>query len=872
MVKAHVIQHTHWDREWYFTKEDAIVLSDQVFTEVLDELERNPNVNFCLDGQTSIVDEYVEINPEKLETIQRLMKEGRLFVGPWYAQTDALLVDAESILRNLMIGISDTINKYGEPMMVGYLPDTFGFNANLPTLLHQAEIDNFMCWRGLNFETMVSSPYFIWKGLGDKIVYAMNFPYGYMTGMMNLDAINDVPKFVKDKLDVAVEMLHMHGNNEDILVPSGVDQKSMVLNFDQIINEMNHSSKYDNVISDYPSYVEVIRSKKDLPQYEGELRQPVYSRVHRSIGSVRTQMKLANFKLEQKILKRIEPLMLIAEKNGIRIGKGLLRRLWKKVLENQAHDSIGGCVSDNVMEDINHRIKEANEIADGIENLIVKRIANALDLNANQVLVFNTTTAQYQGPKTVHIVANSKKIQFKGSSYAIVEKEIFYPERQNAYRMTAIGYEYFDEPAYYELDVKIEVEVPALGYTIVEFEESEEELEAAVKMNKTEIKNDALTITFSKGSLKLIVGSVEYPDFIRLVDSGNAGDTYDYSPLEGDHEVPLNFDKAEVLLDSSKETLIINGKTKLPKNLEDRLAKHPEEAEVDYQITLSIGAGEVVEGSIKIKNTIYSHRIRMVVNVLDDSEKSIAQIQNGFIENKPDIIPEDWQERMVEKPVNLEIFDKSVSVVKDDSYLTFYADGLKEYERIGQKLYITLMATTGELGKPNLAWRPGRASGDTTNEGHIMMQTPLAQEIGEYHFTFGFTVRNGVFDEWKVAKLSESRLDQSISYQKQNLNVFIQRIDNKIWPLQNELTIPTEFSLVEFPEELLVSAIYPSYFNEGYYVVRFANPTAKEVILPKEILEMGDVVNAIERKQASTTIQPYDYLSLLITIEKTTEK
>ncbi|MFP9075345.1 alpha-mannosidase, partial [Enterococcus faecalis] len=106
-------QHTHWDREWYFTNEDAIVLSDQVFTEVLDELERNPKVNFCLDGQTSIVDEYLEINPQKLKVIQRLMKTGQLFVGPWYAQTDALLVDAESILRNLMIGISDTILKYG---------------------------------------------------------------------------------------------------------------------------------------------------------------------------------------------------------------------------------------------------------------------------------------------------------------------------------------------------------------------------------------------------------------------------------------------------------------------------------------------------------------------------------------------------------------------------------------------------------------------------------------------------------------------------------------------------------------------------------------------------------------------------------------
>ncbi|MCO4859981.1 hypothetical protein MKD49_26120, partial [Herbaspirillum sp. WGmk3] len=83
------------------------------------------------------------------------------------------------------------------------------------------------------------------------------------------------------------------------------------------------------------------------------------------------------------------------------ISKGLLRRLWKKILQNQAHDSIGGCVSDNVAVDIFHRIKEANEIADGIENLIVKRMADALKLKSNEVLVFNTTTENYSGSKIV---------------------------------------------------------------------------------------------------------------------------------------------------------------------------------------------------------------------------------------------------------------------------------------------------------------------------------------------------------------------------------------------------------------------------------------------------------------------------------------
>lgn len=46
MTKAHFVNHTHWDREWYFTTEDAQVLSDQLFSNVLKELETHPEANF----------------------------------------------------------------------------------------------------------------------------------------------------------------------------------------------------------------------------------------------------------------------------------------------------------------------------------------------------------------------------------------------------------------------------------------------------------------------------------------------------------------------------------------------------------------------------------------------------------------------------------------------------------------------------------------------------------------------------------------------------------------------------------------------------------------------------------------------------------
>ncbi|SFH55231.1 glycoside hydrolase family 38 C-terminal domain-containing protein [Pisciglobus halotolerans] len=867
MIKAYLVQHTHWDREWYFTTEDAKVLSDQVFTEALTELEKNKNVNFYLDGQTSIVDEYVELNPEMLPLIKKLNKEKRLFIGPWFTQTDALLVDAESIFRNLIIGINDTIDKYEKPSMLGYLPDTFGFNAQMPTLLVHAGIDNILFWRGTDFEKLVQSPYFKWNGLGEKEIIGINFPFGYMTGLLTEDALSNPKEFVTNKLDPSIKFLSDNGNHDTILIPSGIDQKNMVMNFDKTIDEINKMSNYENYVGDYEFFVDQLRQKDYLPKYKGELRMPKYSRAHRTIGSVRTDLKLNNFYLEQVLLRRIEPLMVIAKDIGINISLGLLKRLWKKVLENQAHDSIGGCVSDSVAKDIYHRIKEAKEIAEGIENLIVKKIADQLELAHNEVLVFNTDPYSYSGTKVVHITSRTKNIKFESSATNILVEEKYYPERHNVQKLVASGFDYITEPAYYELDIMIDVDLPPMGYSVVTFKEDAEPLIEEKIVEENSINNEFYIITFEKNVLILETqNGNKYENFVYLENQANDGDTYDFSPLLNDSPIKLTFETAKVAKLPDTDTLILSGKKALPKDLADRTNNEPDTELVKYEVHLNLRKdSQLIEGKIFIDNQVLSHRTRLVLNTKDSSEKSISKIQNGFIEKQPQSIEENWAEKYSEKPVNVEIFDKSVSVENSKETVTVFADGLKEFERVSDKLYITLFATTGQLGKPDIAWRPGRASGDTTNEGHIMMSTPMAQEIGMYEVSFAILVEDGKINEEKISKIEFQRLAQSISYQRQNLNKFVHRLDNKIWPTNNEILVKRSYSLFELPENLLVSAIYPSFKSStpNTYVIRLANPTSQKISIESNILNNFEVVDAIEKPvKQCRDIAPYDYVTI----------
>ena len=102
---VHLVPHTHWDREWYLPFQTFRARLVGLIDGLLDEMDRDDRVRFTLDGQTATVDDYLEIRPEAAERIARLVREGRLAVGPWAILMDEFLVSGETIVRNLELGV-----------------------------------------------------------------------------------------------------------------------------------------------------------------------------------------------------------------------------------------------------------------------------------------------------------------------------------------------------------------------------------------------------------------------------------------------------------------------------------------------------------------------------------------------------------------------------------------------------------------------------------------------------------------------------------------------------------------------------------------------------------------------------------------------
>ncbi|WP_313631072.1 glycoside hydrolase family 38 C-terminal domain-containing protein [Enterococcus devriesei] len=861
MTNVHIVNHTHWDREWYFTSMDALVLSDQLFSDAINELKKNPEASFVLDGQLSILDDYLLLYPERMDDIKSLVTNKQLFIGPWYTQSDAFFTTGEAVLRNAMIGIFES-KKYGEYMPIGYLPDTFGFNAQIPVILKEAGFESAIMWRGLHLNKHVHSPYFKWSSLNNQsTVTVLNLPQGYGTGML----LEPTMEFVEGRLDPAIDFIKQYTDG-DVLIPSGNDQLAIIHDFSEKIEAINQLGKYDYQVSTYQDFLEYA-NQQELEVYSGEFREPVLARVHKTIGSVRMDLKKMIFHLEDKLIQRIEPLMVLAEKIGIHLSNRLLMLAWKKLLESQAHDSLAGCVSDSVAEDIHHRLKEADEICDSIENTILKQLADYLALGQSEILVVNTSPNKFKGFKTVTVLSSKPNIRFFEAEAVVIHQE-FVASRENILEETPAGNRYITEPGYYILTVELTCELPGLGYKVFVFEESENDRKQ-FQCIENKLSGNDFTIEFSAGMVNLNYKGVRFKDFLSLVEEGNAGDTYDFSPFKDETEKILRFEHCECKVEENQQKMILQGKMKLPKTIADRKANQ-HNTSFAYQLILVLKENDQLSGSIIFKNSIMNHRVRLQIKNVQDFLKAEAGLPFGMISRENHSL-DNWEEDYSEMPVNVNPFEKIVSGISKDYRLSLFTPDSKEYEYQADKLWITLLATTDSLGKPDLLYRPGRASGDTTKKGHIMMDTPLAQQLDqEVCFTFTLrmddpSVQEKVLHQWK-----SQLLKPSISYQKQTLNYFVHRIDNKIQSFDVELSIQRkEHSVLDFGSaEVFVSSLHRSYYDSSAFIIRFENPTSAEVCLPISDLFMGKNVtrvNAVEELLPySENIDSYGIASFLI--------
>jgi alpha-mannosidase len=413
MQKLHVISHTHWDREWYLTFQQFRLKLIHLIDGLFDILDEDPEFkHFMLDGQTIVLDDYLEIRPEKEELLRRHIQDGRIMIGPWHILPDMYLVSPEAHIRNLLEG-ARTSRKLGPKMPIGYIPDPFGHPGQVPQILRGFGIEVAALWRGVG--DMPAE--FWWESPdGSKILLAF-LRDSYSNGA-NLP-VCDSEKFT-ESISAARDSLAAHSAVSDYLIMLGTDHMEPSAHTSTAIAYANeHLAETEVVHSALPDYVQNVSKQisnmtESLPTVRGELRACDRSHLLPGVLSTRMWIKQRNQSSQTLLEKWAEPFSVFADnvigektpKTGSsrvlsesvasdRIGNvaPIIRRAWRLLMENHPHDSICGCSIDQVHEEMKPRFDQADQIGEEITLQSLHALSRAADTRSESafaaVVLFN---------------------------------------------------------------------------------------------------------------------------------------------------------------------------------------------------------------------------------------------------------------------------------------------------------------------------------------------------------------------------------------------------------------------------------------------------------------------------------------------------
>ncbi|WP_215193014.1 mannosylglycerate hydrolase [Exiguobacterium sp. s95] len=820
MKNVHVVPHMHWDREWYFSTEESRILLVNNLEEIMERLETDKNYPYyVLDGQTSILEDYLAVKPENRSRIKQLVQSGKLIIGPWYTQTDEMIVGGESIVRNLLYGIKDS-GEFGPHMKIGYLPDSFGQSAQMLMILNGFDIERSIFWRGTSERHGTNKTEFNWNSADGSNVLVQLMPLGYAIGKY----LPTEETALRKRMDKYLPVLDKGATGDHLLLPNGHDQMPLQQNITEVIEQLHRLyPEREFFLSRYEDLFDQLEQQLNLPTISGEFLDGKYMRVHRSIYSTRMDIKAMNTQIENKLTNTLEPLMSLAYSLGIEYHHGLVELIWKEIMKNHAHDSIGCCCSDKVHQEIYNRFFIANEKTDQLISFYKRKIVDSIatERTEDRLTFFNLNASQETTTTTTEIISKFENIRLETEAgqpvpYQLMKKAVIDPgliDRQ------IVHYGNYDP--FYRYTIELDITLPALSYEtlfVVEESATPDALPQA-ETGITECDTARYHVVIqSNGTLDVTdkQSNRTYRDLFLLEDSGDDGDEYDYSPLLHDVSITTETDRPtiEVTQTNYRVMIRIDHRFAVPADLEERKqGKRTKEMTVALEIVLKHD-DPVIAFNVTITNNAKDHRLRLLIPAEVNTRQTFSDNQFGVI-NRPfvDDALRVWEEEQWnERPDGIFPMLSYVGLKDDETEngLGLITNSSREYEVIAgarPTLAVTLFRSVGVLGKEELVRRPGRPSG-------IKLATPDSQMIGTYSFDFGLV---SLRKEEELAVCAKRHLSPTVAYNK------IPHDAMRLNP--TGLHLPVSYSLFELESTgIIMSTLKKAEQGEGL-ILRVFNPT-----------------------------------------------
>jgi len=386
------VGNSHIDMAWLWPWTETVEVVRNTFGTALQLMREYPDFKFTASAAQAY--EWIEEKyPAMFREIQQRVKEGRWeVIGGMWVEPDLNMPDGESLVRQILYGKRYFQQKFDKDIKIGWNPDSFGYNWQLPQIYKRSGIDYFVTQKLLWASEFTKFPYrLFWWQSPDGSRLLTYFPSDYANQIdpqkMARDAATYGPMMWKYSGGTnsapagALDMMYLYGVGDHGGGPTRMDldtalrwQKSDVL-YPQL--------KFSTA-TQYFADLEKNKSELKIPTWDGEL----YFQYHRGVQTSQSEEKRGNRQNEVLALNA-EKVVSIETLFGATWPQQNFDTVWKDILFNQFHDILPGSGIHINYVDAARKYEVASRIDRDMIRAGLNDIASRVNSPSVSVLVFN---------------------------------------------------------------------------------------------------------------------------------------------------------------------------------------------------------------------------------------------------------------------------------------------------------------------------------------------------------------------------------------------------------------------------------------------------------------------------------------------------
>ncbi len=593
--------NSHIDAAWLWPWTETVDVVHRTFGTALQLMYEYPQYTYT-QSAAAYSEWTCQKYPAQCEEIAKRVKEARWeMVGGMWVEPDLNMPDGESLVRQLLVGKRYFKEKFGVDVRIGWNPDSFGYNWQLPQIYKRSGIDYFvtqkMAWNDTN---QLPLKLFWWESPDGSRVLSY-FPHDYANDIDPVRIAADISR-ARELNPGLTEMMHLYGVGDhgggptrDMLDsglhwsdPARVYPKTIWGVAQGFFSDVEKSLDAD-ANSPVWNYKAVAAGPAPLPPaHDGKISIPtwkdeLYFEYHRGVMTSQSEHKRRMREGEEQVLNA-EKLSSMAALLGASYPGLELTEAWKKVLFNQFHDLAAGSGIAPIYEDAARDYEQVRLVTSSISNAASRVIGENVDTRGAGVPVMIVNPLAWTRGGTVEFQLQMPEppkggIRVLNSAGKPLPFQILLSEPQN-------------QADNFHLRVAVDA-MPSMGYEILRVVPGISAAVTDLSAHDLTLENAALRVTVDSktGCITSLFDKRANFESIAAGGCGNQLIAFKDTPKDYDAwNIDADFEKVTTPIDGTESVKLIE---KGPLRAVIRVVRAWQHSHFQQDITLYAGADEV---------------------------------------------------------------------------------------------------------------------------------------------------------------------------------------------------------------------------------------------------------------------------------------